>query len=435
MARQSTNCGSRARAPKPGRRMSDAARRPAGLLLPDGIADAAGWLRGLVAQWAVAEVAPGRLMPWLPVAFGFGIVAYFTADREPAWWAAIGVGACGHRGRRSGTQTSVRFSARARVCCDCAGALRWPRCRRVRIHASDFAASDGERARSPVLSRSARSARRAIVSSCASSASRHLAPRGCRIACAWRYEREAHPQSAASSNSRRVCRRRCSHCGPAVTILRATCISSASALPAMCSVQIKVKAPPVAGGFWLRYATVIDDLREAHRQAHARNHARGQRLDRLGTHHGKTRCDINAGQRRDVHFKSRACAVDFRLSHGGRRRHRIFLHPCRIRPCPVAGESSSDKEMGGIWRAVGGNILSSAFRRRSRYATFLHHDCDRARRRDAGSANADVPHNLCRGDRGPYAGAASGRASKFSDVICGNAGADCGVSTRASVAC
>ena len=26
---------------------------------------------------------------------------------------------------------------------------------------------------------------------------------------------------------------------------------------------IKVKAPPVAGGFWLRYATVIDDLREA----------------------------------------------------------------------------------------------------------------------------------------------------------------------------
>ncbi len=27
-------------------------------------------------------------MPWLPVGFGFGIVGYFTADREPAWWAA-----------------------------------------------------------------------------------------------------------------------------------------------------------------------------------------------------------------------------------------------------------------------------------------------------------------------------------------------------------
>jgi competence protein ComEC len=41
-----------------------------------------------VSQWAIAEVAPGRLLPWLPVAFGFGIVLYFTADREPAWWAA-----------------------------------------------------------------------------------------------------------------------------------------------------------------------------------------------------------------------------------------------------------------------------------------------------------------------------------------------------------
>jgi competence protein ComEC len=66
----------------------EAADRPAGLFLPDGIADAAGWLRGLVSQWAAAEVAPGRLIPWLPVAFGLGLVGYFTADREPAWWAA-----------------------------------------------------------------------------------------------------------------------------------------------------------------------------------------------------------------------------------------------------------------------------------------------------------------------------------------------------------
>ena len=28
------------------------------------------------------------MLPWLPVAFGFGVVGYFTADREPAWWAA-----------------------------------------------------------------------------------------------------------------------------------------------------------------------------------------------------------------------------------------------------------------------------------------------------------------------------------------------------------
>lgn len=42
-------------------------------------------------NWAVADAGPGRLLPWLPVAFGLGIAIYFTADREPAWWAGIGL--------------------------------------------------------------------------------------------------------------------------------------------------------------------------------------------------------------------------------------------------------------------------------------------------------------------------------------------------------
>ena len=42
-----------------------------------------------VSPWLATEVAPGRLMPWLPVAFGGGVAIYFTADREPAWWAAV----------------------------------------------------------------------------------------------------------------------------------------------------------------------------------------------------------------------------------------------------------------------------------------------------------------------------------------------------------
>ncbi|HEV2630449.1 MAG TPA: ComEC/Rec2 family competence protein [Pseudolabrys sp.] len=45
-------------------------------------------LRKLVADWALAEVAPGRLLPWLAVAFGFGAVLYLAADTEPALWAA-----------------------------------------------------------------------------------------------------------------------------------------------------------------------------------------------------------------------------------------------------------------------------------------------------------------------------------------------------------
>ncbi len=66
----------------------DAARRRAGLTLSDGAIAEANRLRRLLSQWVLAEVAPGRLMPWLPVGFGFGIVLYFTAEREPAGWAA-----------------------------------------------------------------------------------------------------------------------------------------------------------------------------------------------------------------------------------------------------------------------------------------------------------------------------------------------------------
>ncbi|HET7849055.1 MAG TPA: ComEC/Rec2 family competence protein, partial [Pseudolabrys sp.] len=64
-------------------------RRRAGLLLPAGLAQAIRRLRALAGQWALAEVAPGRLVPWLPVAFGAGVVLYFAADHEPAAWAAV----------------------------------------------------------------------------------------------------------------------------------------------------------------------------------------------------------------------------------------------------------------------------------------------------------------------------------------------------------
>ena len=51
----------------------------------------AGPMAARLRAWAAAEVAPGRLFPWLPVAFGLGIVCYFTAEREPVWWVAAGL--------------------------------------------------------------------------------------------------------------------------------------------------------------------------------------------------------------------------------------------------------------------------------------------------------------------------------------------------------
>jgi competence protein ComEC len=34
-------------------------------------------------SWVRAEAGAGRLLPWVPVAFGTGIAFYFSADREP----------------------------------------------------------------------------------------------------------------------------------------------------------------------------------------------------------------------------------------------------------------------------------------------------------------------------------------------------------------
>jgi competence protein ComEC len=34
-------------------------------------------------EWIAAEAGAGRLLPWVPIAFGAGIAVYFTADHEP----------------------------------------------------------------------------------------------------------------------------------------------------------------------------------------------------------------------------------------------------------------------------------------------------------------------------------------------------------------
>jgi competence protein ComEC len=62
--------------------------RPRGLEWP-GIAF--GPARETLARWFARDIAAGRLMPWLPIAFGFGVVLYFTAQSEPSLIAALAV--------------------------------------------------------------------------------------------------------------------------------------------------------------------------------------------------------------------------------------------------------------------------------------------------------------------------------------------------------
>src|SRR3954447_4570792 len=64
-----------------------AGRRPA-LAWSDGLSDFARRVVERIRAWIAVEGGPGRLVPWLAIAFGCGVAIYFAIDREPAPWAA-----------------------------------------------------------------------------------------------------------------------------------------------------------------------------------------------------------------------------------------------------------------------------------------------------------------------------------------------------------
>ncbi len=162
---------------------------------------------------------------------------------------------------------------------------------------------------------------------------------------------------------------------------------------------------------------------------------RAMRLDRLGADHRQARRHLDAGQRRDVHFKPRARAVDLRLSHGGGGRHRVLFHSRGARADPVARQPPSDQEMGGG-------------RRRSLAAAFylLLSGAEVATQRSfimiaivLVGVMVDRPTLTFRtltvaALRRVAAGAGSGGASELPDVVCGDARADRRLSTRPAVA-
>ena len=75
----------------------------AGTWPPRGAAQAGGFaasgfstwpsLAAKLREWIAAEAGAGRLLPWVPIAFGTGIAFYFTADHEPVAWVTAVVAA------------------------------------------------------------------------------------------------------------------------------------------------------------------------------------------------------------------------------------------------------------------------------------------------------------------------------------------------------
>src|SRR6202011_5033687 len=65
---------------------------PAGGFAPLGLS---AWpsLVAKLREWVRAEAGAGRLLPWVPVAFGAGIAFYFAADHEPVASVAVATAA------------------------------------------------------------------------------------------------------------------------------------------------------------------------------------------------------------------------------------------------------------------------------------------------------------------------------------------------------
>src|ERR1700722_8495373 len=60
----------------------------AGGLAPSGF-DAWSAFTSKLREWVRAEAGAGRLLPWVPIAFGTGIAFYFAADHEPVLLVAV----------------------------------------------------------------------------------------------------------------------------------------------------------------------------------------------------------------------------------------------------------------------------------------------------------------------------------------------------------
>ncbi|MGH6728258.1 MAG: ComEC/Rec2 family competence protein [Pseudolabrys sp.] len=245
----------------------DAARRRAGLLWPDWLAEGAAWLARLLSQWAAAEVAPGRLAPWLPVGFGFGIVVYFAADREPAAWAAAGAAFAGvvaaYLARRNAVSFAIALGFAAVAAGFATATLQTARVAHpvlafpLTASVSGFVETREERARSD-----------RIVVRVSTIEARRLgaAPQRLRVAV-----RKGTAPAVGSFVSFKA------HLAPPLAPLRPGGYDFAremyfSSLGASGFVlgRVKTVPPPQAPGLWLRYASLLDGLREGiNRRIHA----------------------------------------------------------------------------------------------------------------------------------------------------------------------
>jgi Domain of unknown function (DUF4131)/Competence protein len=405
--------------------------RPAGLLVPDGITNATRRLQERMSAWVAAETAPGRLLPWIPVAFGFGIVAYFAADREPAWWASIVMAIAA---------IVAAYLARRR-------AIAFPLAVALAAAGSGFAAATLQTLRigHPILQHPVGSALLAGFVEV-----REERERSDRIVI--RLERfEAAGTTSAPRRVRAAVRKGSApavgtfvelkaHLSPPLQPLRPGGYEFARDMyfqrigaSGYALGTIKVKAAPVERGFWLNYASTIDAMRERidKRIRAVTTGDNGSIASALIT--GK-RDAISAPVNDAMYVSSLAHVLSISGYHMAVVAGIVFFF---IRAGLALVPAFASRHPIKKW-AASGAIIAAAFYlllSGAEVATqHVHHDSDCSGGRDPGPLGPHVPDARGRGHRCIAAGPARRRSSKLSDVVCGDAGPDCDLSTWAALA-
>ena len=179
---------------------------------------------------AAIEAGAGRLLPWFAVGFGLGIVLYFTAEHEPSVWAASALAIAAIviaillRRRPVGFVVGLGFVAVAGGFA--VATLKTALIDHTVLHHPAYGVSLSGFVE---LREESQKTDRFVVRVDRIEANR-LPEKPQRVRLSVR--RGMTPPRAPSSNSRRSSVRRFNRCGPAGTISRAICISSASALRA-----------------------------------------------------------------------------------------------------------------------------------------------------------------------------------------------------------
>jgi competence protein ComEC len=216
---------------------------------------------GRLRDWALADVGPGRLVPWMAIAFGFGVVLYFTAEREPSAWAAVAAVVAATAAAAAARRRPVAFPVMVAIAAVAAGFATGTLKRALIAHPVLQAASWNVQVAGFVETREERDRSDRVVVRVLRIEAARLAEKPDRVRVSVR-KGTAPPVGAFVEFKARL--------SPPLEPLRPGGYDFARDLyfqrigaSGFVLGRVRIAQAPEAGGAWLRYATALDGIREA----------------------------------------------------------------------------------------------------------------------------------------------------------------------------